>query len=265
MGGPVQDLAVVGQGPSSESTLAREAALALYRPIRAALRQHMADATRCIGRTDVVHAAKALGLWHRGTLVADEGEFEMLQDVAMFAATRRGVRPIDRYRRAMDAQAPDDVACIDRVSRAVFSVFRIARRHPSAGLYLKDLLVGGEPFWLMDEALESSAPIGGELAMRVFDAGPFYAGFGVCVPISADLGKILCSIVDGAGHPLGLDVMLYVHAIYDIPLELALLEIAAAAPWQAESARGGAAGDDAVGLLGDRGNAASGFVRPRQT
>jgi hypothetical protein len=43
------------------------------------------------------------------------------------------------------------------------------------------MLGGIHRFWLVDEALEASAPEGAILGMRLFDAGPFHAGFGVIV------------------------------------------------------------------------------------
>src|SRR5215210_7545745 len=43
------------------------------------------------------------------------------------------------------------------------------------------MLAGNRRLWLMDEALEASAPEGTIAGMRLFDAGPFHAGFGIIV------------------------------------------------------------------------------------
>jgi hypothetical protein len=64
---------------------------------------------------------------------------------------------------------------------AWFSIFRVAGRHEVAGLWLEDMLAGDRRLWLVDEALEASAPEGAVAGMRLFDAGPFHAGFGIIV------------------------------------------------------------------------------------
>ena len=64
---------------------------------------------------------------------------------------------------------------------AWFSIFRVAAHHEAAGLWFEDLLDGNRRLWLVDKALEASAKDGVVLAMRLFDAGPFHAGFGVMV------------------------------------------------------------------------------------
>src|SRR5215210_5177981 len=43
------------------------------------------------------------------------------------------------------------------------------------------MLAGNRRLWLMDEALEASATEGIIAGMRLFDAGPFHAGFGIIV------------------------------------------------------------------------------------
>ena len=74
-----------------------------------------------------------------------------------------------------------DRALAERVAGAWFSIFRVAGRHEAAGLWLEDMLEGNRRLWLVDEALEASAPEGTIAGMRLFDAGPFHAGFGIIV------------------------------------------------------------------------------------
>src|SRR3712207_3450098 len=64
---------------------------------------------------------------------------------------------------------------------AWFSIFRVAGRHEAVGLWLEDMLAGDRRLWLVDEALEASAPEGAVLGMRLSAAGPFHAGFGIIV------------------------------------------------------------------------------------
>jgi hypothetical protein len=62
----------------------------------------------------------------------------------------------------------------------------VAGRHGAAGLWLEDMLAGDRRLWLVDEALEASAPEGAIAGMRLFDAGPFHAGFGIIVEPDAE-------------------------------------------------------------------------------
>ena len=64
---------------------------------------------------------------------------------------------------------------------AWLSLFRVTGRHEAAVLWLGDLLEGDRRLWLVNEALEASAPERAILGMRLFDAGPFHAGFGIIV------------------------------------------------------------------------------------
>ena len=85
---------------------------------------------------------------------------------------------------------------------ARFSIFRVAGRHEAAGLWLEDMLAGDRRLWLVDEALEVSASEGAVLGMRLFDAGPFHAGFGIIVaPDDETLDFCLAARERGAPLP----------------------------------------------------------------
>ncbi len=106
----------------------------------------------------------------------------MLVDVALFEPNQRGRRAFDRFLEDKGGQlGAADRALAERMAAAWFSVFRLAGRHEAAGLWLEDLLDNNRRLWLVDEGLEVSAPDELTLAMRLFDAGPFHAGFGIIV------------------------------------------------------------------------------------
>jgi hypothetical protein len=163
--------------------LTREEVLVAYRPIRAAVRRVLREAVRTCSRADLTRAAKQLGLWDEGRIVADEDATEMLADVALFEPNQRGRRAFDRF---LDAEArrlaPADLEVARRMAGAFFSIFRLAARHEAAGVRLEDLLEADRQLWLVDEGLETSAPDGLVFGMRLFDAGPFHAGFGIVAP-----------------------------------------------------------------------------------
>jgi hypothetical protein len=141
------------------------------------------EAVRACSRADLTRAAKQLGLWEEGRIAADEDALDMLVDVALFEPNQRGRRAFDRFLEGEARRlAPADLELAQRMAGASFSIFRSAARHEAAGVWLEDLLEGERRLWLMDEALEASAPAGAAFGMRLFDAGPFHAGFGIVVP-----------------------------------------------------------------------------------
>ena len=187
--------------------MTRDEALASYRPIRASIRHVLGDAVGTCSRADIMRAAKQLGCWaDNGITVPEDGEdetFEMISDIALFEPNQRKRRAYDRFLAgpAQQLDAPD-LALAQRMAGAWFSVFRCAGRHEAAGVWLQDLLDGDRRFLMMDEGLEASAPEGVIFGVRLFDAGPFHAGFGViahpdeetvqtCVQMQASSGRTL--------------------------------------------------------------------------
>jgi hypothetical protein len=145
------------------------------------------EAARTCGRADLTRAAKQLGLWEDGRIVADGDAVEMLADVALFEPNQRGRRAYDRFlETAARRLAPADLGLAQCMAAAFFSIFRLAARHEAAGVWLEDLLDGDRRLWLVDEGLEASAPDGLVFGMRLFDAGPFHAGFGLVAPADTE-------------------------------------------------------------------------------
>ena len=162
--------------------MTRTEALAQYRPIRAGIRRVLREATKACSRVDLNRAVKQVAPWIEAAEIEDNETAEMLVDIALFEPNQRGRRGIDRFLAEQGERlAATDRALAERMTEAWFSIFRIAGRHEAAGLWLEDMLKGGRRLWLMDEALEASAPEGAVLGMRLFDAGPFHAGFGIIV------------------------------------------------------------------------------------
>src|SRR5215208_5412301 len=70
--------------------------------------------------------------------------------------------------------------------RARFSVWRAGRRHELAGLIVQDLLRQDEA-WLVDEALEQSAPEAMTMAMRLCTPDAFAMTSGIIVPVDREV------------------------------------------------------------------------------
>src|SRR3954451_23604976 len=169
-------------GQSRGSTgMTRSEVLAQYRPIRAGIQRVLRLATDACKRPDLTRAVKQVAPWAEKEL-SDEEAADMFVDVALFEPNQRGRRAFERFladkSEWLDAV---DRALAQRMTRAYFSLFRVAERHEAAGLWLEDLLDDNCRLWLMNKGLEASAPEGTVLGMRLFDAGPFHAGFGIIV------------------------------------------------------------------------------------
>ncbi len=166
----------------SATTMTRAEVLAQYHPIRAGIRRVLREATQACGRADLNRAVKQVAPWAEAEDLEDEDTTEMLVDVALFEPNQRGRRAFDRFLAERGERLDEaDRALAERMAGAWFSLFRVTGRHEAAGLWLEDLLEGDRRLWIVDEALEASAPEGVILGMRLFDAGPFHAGFGIIV------------------------------------------------------------------------------------
>ena len=105
--------------------------------------------------------AKRLGLMQGKTLVL-ESEYEIIlaEDLATYLPRPGRSHPLDRYAWAAQfAPDSDEAIVLEAMRHPHFSLWRVERRHETAGLILRDLLRGGE-IWLVDEAMETNARLG---------------------------------------------------------------------------------------------------------
>jgi hypothetical protein len=101
----------------------------------------------------------------------------------------RYTHPLDRYARAAQfAPGSDEALVLEAMRHARFSVWRVERRHETAGLILRDLL-RGEETWLVDETMEKNPPLGVEIAGRLLRPEGFIMTARIVVPVSPDLLK----------------------------------------------------------------------------
>ena len=182
--------------------MTRAEVLTRYRPIRAGIRRVLREATQACGRADLNRAVKQVAPWAEAEDLEDEDTIEMLVDVALFEPNQRGRRAFDRFLAARGERlGAADRALAERMVGAWFSLFRVSGRHETAGLWLEDLLEGDRRLWLADEALEASAPECAIFGTRLFDAGPFHAGFGIVArPDAETVG--FCLAAKARGGPL---------------------------------------------------------------
>jgi len=138
--------------------------------------------------------ARRLGIVRGRTLILDtEDELALVYDLALYARQGRRKRPLDRYA-ASQRLAPDsdEARVLDAMLAARFALIRVERRHPEAGLIVSDLM-REEEFWLVDEGMESTAPVGLKMATRVYSPEDFHMAAGVFVPLA---GVLLMSALE---------------------------------------------------------------------
>lgn len=166
--------------------MSRDEILARYRHLRAISTRHHTEALNFLSQSALVEQARQLGLAMGKTLVAESmDELTLAFDLAIHAARPGHSRAIDRYARAAQLQpGSDEFVALEAMRRARFSVWRVERRHEVAGLIVQDLLRQGEA-WLVDEALEQSAPEG--MTMRLGTPDEFAMTCGIIVPVDRDV------------------------------------------------------------------------------
>ena len=107
--------------------------------------------------------ARRLGIARGRTLIlGSEDELTLVCDLSLYARQGGRKRPLDRYAASQRfAQDSDEARVLDAMLAARFALIRVERRHPEAGLIVRDFM-REEEFWLVDEGMESSAPIGSQ-------------------------------------------------------------------------------------------------------
>jgi hypothetical protein len=168
--------------------LSRAEVLTRYRHLREISKQHHSAALDFLSKETLISQARRLDLAQGKTLVLDSmDDLNLAFDLAIHTAPKDRSRAIDRYARAARlAPESDESLVLEAMRRARFSIINSVRRHPVAGLIIKDLLRGVE-VWLIDEGLESSLPDGAALATRLFTPEGFAMTAGVLVPLDGEL------------------------------------------------------------------------------
>ena len=166
----------------------RDEVLTRYRRLRAISTRHHTEAMKFFSRPALLEQARHLGLTMGKTLAAESlDELTLAFDLAIHTARPGHSRAIDRYARAAGPQpGSEELVVLEAMRQARFSVWRAGRRHEMAGLIVQDLLRQDEA-WLVDEALEQSAPEGMTMAMRLCTPDAFAMTSGIIVPVGREV------------------------------------------------------------------------------
>ncbi len=168
----------------------RQSVQARYRHLRAIANQIQNGALSKITPTSMAECARRIGLAVGRTVMCDsDEEMALVFDLAVYGRKQGRSRAIDRYARAaMFAPGSDEARVMEAQRQARFSVWRIDRRHETAGVVVTDVADKTE-WWLMDEGLASSSGPGFGFAARMCRPADFAMTCGVIVPVDADVLK----------------------------------------------------------------------------
>ena len=168
--------------------MTRTEILTRYRRLRQISKEHHQAVLDITAPAVVLEWAKRLGLTQGKTLILEsEHEMTLVEDLATYLHRLGRSQPLDRYARPAQFTPGDDEAIVlEAMRHARFSLWRVERRHETAGLILRDLLRGGE-IWLIDEAMEKNAPLGVEMAARLLRLEGFAMTARIIVPVIPDL------------------------------------------------------------------------------
>lgn len=206
----------------------RDEILTRYRHLRAISVRHHNRALEFLSKSALLEHARHLGLTVGKTLVAESmDELTLALDPAIYTARPGHSRAIDRYARAAPLQpGSDELVVLEAMRQARFSVWRVERRHEVAGLIVQDLLRQGEA-WLVDEALEQSAPEGMTMATRLGTPDVFAMTSGIIVPVDREvMAEVLDEVlprVRGTPDQVANDRR-FATAIYRIAVAQGLME-----------------------------------------
>lgn len=166
--------------------MTREEVLERYRSYRKACTKLQTAAICKLPTKALLAAFKQLGLSDGRNLWTDsEEELVLGYDLALHTAPPGRSLAIERYAKTFVSEDLDEIGVMRALCKSAFSIWRIVRRHEVAGLVVEDLLRGGE-HWLVDEALEETAPLNTAAAMRLVQPDEFVINCGVIVPLQPE-------------------------------------------------------------------------------
>jgi hypothetical protein len=156
---------------------------------------------KLISRDAMLRHARSIGLAEGKTfMVQSMEELTLAFDLAIYTAPADRSRAIDPYARSAPfAAGSDEALVLEAMRNARFGIVLAERRHPVAGLIVKDLFRNTE-LWLMDEGLETSTPEGATFVTRYATPDRFVTTTGVGIPIGGDLLTVALDSVPQLGR-----------------------------------------------------------------
>jgi hypothetical protein len=120
--------------------MTRSEILTRYRRLRQISKEHHEAVLDIIAPDVVLEWARRLDLTQGRTVVIEsENELILPEDLAIYLPRLGRSHPLDRYARAAQfAPGSDEAIVLEAMHHARFSLWRVERRHQTAGLVLRD-------------------------------------------------------------------------------------------------------------------------------
>jgi hypothetical protein len=213
--------------PRTEA-MSRAEVLARYRHLREMSGRHQQEAVNLLSHDAVLSQARRLGLAIGRTLIIDDvNEFKYVLDLAIHTAPPGRTRAIDRYARAARfVPESDEARMLEAMRNSQFVLFRVERRHETAGLIVTDL-VRRKEIWLVDEGMESTSFEGDMFATRIYTLDFFSMTAGAGVLFDAELLEDLRDEVPQLTRKsieAAVDDRRFAEAVFRIAIESGLTE-----------------------------------------
>jgi hypothetical protein len=208
---------------------------ARYRHLRAINRRLQRDAVNFLSHDAVSLHARRLGLPFGRTRVTAQFDnptyaFDLLLeatdlvyafDLALHTASAGRTPAIDHFAR-MTKFAPDsdEALMLMAMRNPNFTIIRVDRVHPAAGLVVTDMYRRKE-IWLVDEAMERSISRGMIIATRLYTLESFSMTAGVALPLDAEMLRDMIDDMPQLDHDQlveAVDDFRFVETVYRIGL-----------------------------------------------
>jgi hypothetical protein len=206
----------------------REDVVRRYHHLHDIITRHCEGALDHVSAPTLLEHARRLGLDQIELLVSEKiGHSTLVFDLAIFTARDGRSRAIDRYaRNTRPPPESDEARVLDAMCRARFSIWRIERRHETAGVIASDLLRGGEA-WLLEPIFEDDCE-GCTIAARLCEPDGFALTCGIALPVDSAM------LDEAAADPLAFrhpdperiaNDPRFVSAIYKAALDLGVIDV----------------------------------------
>lgn len=181
------------------------ATLDRYRALRYAGKSLATKLTRAMPKSVIISAARQLGLWKKGVLVAEEHEVDVLMDRAVYDEKWDGRSALDHF---LETLAATDFTENERrygeiMKSARFWLFQVARVEPGSRVTLVERPLerqdreNSPTFDVIDLEMSSSMIPGVLVAARLLDAGAFSLTSGVVFPFHSEREPVIMAHLKG--------------------------------------------------------------------
>ena len=167
------------------------ATLRLQRGDFAAIREQLPSLhhsiLKLLSRQDLFTCGRHLGLLRKKTFVFDnEAESTILADYQVYSYRPRGFNTAELYLRVnRERLAPLELALLERMSAALYTIFRIESLEEN-GVRISDLLLGTQTL-LLDRNLARYGAVGQGIAAHLLTFDDFVLQSGGMLPVDTDL------------------------------------------------------------------------------